>query len=1437
MQIVSSGAVVTNVTFSGTGSIGIAGGLQGFFCNNGNFTYNVPLTGTGGITQHGNGFIALYGTNTYAGGTSTTGGQFLYYNNNSSFGTGTITIGGTGMAFLSSAVGAVTISNNFSFPTANYNINFVGGNAVGSQAGTTYAGSFSLPSTGTTTLFNSSTATTVDAIAGPISGAGNVNFADVGTWWLAGTNIYTGNTIVSNGCTVIVLGSGSLGSGSYSGTINNMAKLIYNSSTPQTLSGVISGAGALTQSGSGTLTLSAAETYTGGTSNSSTLIIGGAGTLTAAGKITNNGALVFNSSTAENISGVISGTGALVQSGSGTLTLSAAETYTGGTSNGTTLTIGGAGTITAAGKITNNGTFNYSSSGTENISGVISGAGTLTVTSGTLTLSGANTYSGITTVSGGTLNVGSDTNTGTAPLGASPGSYVANQLTLAGGTLGLTATAADITSNRGITLTANSFVSATSGQTPSIDAVITGGFGLTKSAAGNLNLNGSNTFTGGLTITGGGVRFNNPSAAGTGTITVTPASIITLRQISPPGPASVTITNAVVLNTNSGSDIDLTAATGNTFTLAGPISGVGYFTRGRASGTGGTVSLTGSNTFSGGLFLEGGTLSVGSSNALGTGPLWIEPGANNQVALQASSALTGINAITNAVNILITSASNVVLSGSSALELAGPVGLSNSFASAVVVSNNNTGGVIISGPISSITSGIGLTHSGTNTLTLNGTNTYNGNTTISGGTLALGATGSFASTPAISVAAGATFDVSAISAYALGSSALSASGNANPASINGNASGTVDFGSQAITLTYDGSHPALTISQGTLLLNGNAFTVNGPLLAAGTYAIVHQAAGNITSAGSLSVSGSAIRPGTVVSISVNGGDVDLVIQLESPVFSGLTASTNVTYGAGSLILTGNLAASSPSTIYPSNGETISVTINGNTQNGTVTDTNGNFSVTYNPSTIPASVTPYTITYAYAGNALLNPTNDTSTTLTVNAAMLVVTASNQSKTYGQTFTTGSGSTAFSSVGLLNSETIGSVTTAVSGGGDSSNAPVSGSPYNITPSAAVGGTFNPNNYNISYNPGTLTVNPAALTVTADDTNRAFGAANPVFTVTYTNFVNGETLGTSDVGGAPASGTAADTNSDVGTYAITNTIGTLTSTNYSFSFVNGTLTVTNALSTNVVTADTNPALPGALVTFSSTLSAIAPSMAVPTNSVQFVIDGTNYGSPVFPTNGVATATNAALAHGYHTVEADYAGDTNLLGATNIIGSTNSMTQLINTPPVAGTGNYQRPAGTPLTIAIADLMTNASDADGDTVTFASAGSMSTNGATIMSDSNYVHYLPPATNADVTDAFSYTVTDNFGATNQGTVVITVFFPNGPSVNITSIVTLGNGTSLISFAGIPNRTYLIQATTNVTPTILWTTLSTNTAGTNGLFQYNDLDSTNFPTRYYRTSTP
>ena len=65
------------------------------------------------------------------------------------------------------------------------------------------------------------------------------------------------------------------------------------------------------------------------------------------------------------------------------------------------------------------------------------------------------------------------------------------------------------------------------------------------------------------------------------------------------------------------------------------------------------------------------------------------------------------------------------------------------------------------------------------------------------------------------------------------------------------------------------------------------------------------------------------------------------------------------------------------------------------------------------------------------------------------------------------------------------------------------------------------------------GTLTVTPGLILVAANSTNRAYGAANPTFTATYSGFVNGD--GTNVLVGSPSLTTSAVTNSPVGGYAI--------------------------------------------------------------------------------------------------------------------------------------------------------------------------------------------------------------------------------------------------------------------------------------------------------------
>ena len=83
--------------------------------------------------------------------------------------------------------------------------------------------------------------------------------------------------------------------------------------------------------------------------------------------------------------------------------------------------------------------------------------------------------------------------------------------------------------------------------------------------------------------------------------------------------------------------------------------------------------------------------------------------------------------------------------------------------------------------------------------------------------------------------------------------------------------------------------------------------------------------------------------------------------------------------------------------YPANGESITVSINGNAQATTINDSTGDFSISYSLSGIPASAPPYTITYSYGGDGSLGPAANTSTTLTVQKAAPVISGVTASQT--------------------------------------------------------------------------------------------------------------------------------------------------------------------------------------------------------------------------------------------------------------------------------------------------------------------------------------------------------------------------------------------------------------------------------------------------------
>ena len=231
--------------------------------------------------------------------------------------------------------------------------------------------------------------------------------------------------------------------------------------------------------------------------------------------------------------------------------------------------------------------------------------------------------------------------------------------------------------------------------------------------------------------------------------------------------------------------------------------------------------------------------------------------------------------------------------------------------------------------------------------------------------------------------------------------------------------------------------------------------------------------------------------------------------------------------------------------------------------------------------------PYAITASNATGGTFTPGNYAITydpgLLTVNPAALTITASSLSKSYGQNNVLSG--TDFTTSGLQNGETVGAVTLASAGA--AGTASVAGSPYLITASSATGGSFAPGNYTITYDPGLLSVNPAALTIMANDISKTYGQ-----TVTFTGtefsaagLQNGETVGSATLASAGAPATANVAGSP---YAITvgNALGgTFNPNNYTITYDPGLLAV-NPMTVNVtVTADSMSKAYGQAVTFTGT------------------------------------------------------------------------------------------------------------------------------------------------------------------------------------------------------------------------------------------------------------
>ena len=260
---------------------------------------------------------------------------------------------------------------------------------------------------------------------------------------------------------------------------------------------------------------------------------------------------------------------------------------------------------------------------------------------------------------------------------------------------------------------------------------------------------------------------------------------------------------------------------------------------------------------------------------------------------------------------------------------------------------------------------------------------------------------------------------------------------------------------------------------------------------------------------------------------------------------------------------------------------------------------------------------------------------------------------------------------------------------------------------TPQSAVGsypitctiGTLSAANYSFTFVNGTLTITPAALTVSAGNASRVYGDANPVFAGTITGIKNGDNI-------TATYATTATAASPVGTYPITPALVDPTSKlgNYTVTSTNGTLTVTPApLSVAAANAtrfygDPNPIFTGTITgikngdnitaTYATTATASSPVGTYPITPT--LVDPTaqlgNY--TVTSTNGVLTVSPAPLSVTAANVSRLY-GDANPVFTGTITGIRNGENITVT---YATTATATSPVGTyPITPTLSDNGTGA--------------------------------------------------------------------------------------------------------------------------------------------------
>ncbi|MFG1465914.1 autotransporter-associated beta strand repeat-containing protein [Xanthobacter sp. DSM 24535] len=898
----AGGTIVREGTLQ-LGDGGTSGSIVGDVANHGTlafnrsdtYTFGGVISGTGTVIQAGTGTTVLTGANTYTGGTAINAGTLLVsaddnlgaaagglafdggtLENTSAFTTArTIALAAGGGTFNTAAdltASGVISGTGALTKTGAGTLTLTGDNAY--AGGTTIsAGTLQLGDGGTSgSIIGDVTNNSVLAFnssddlsyGGVISGSGALQQNGTGTTILTADNTYAGVTTITAG--MLQLGNGGT-SGSIVGDIVNNGVLAFDRSNDLSYAGAISGTGSLSKFGAGTLTLTAANTYSGGT-----IIDAGTLSISSDTNLGNaSGSLIFNGGTLENTSaftttraitlaadgtlrtttdltasGVISGAGALTKTGAGTLTLTGANSYTGGTTIGAgTLQIGDGGTSgSITGNVVNNGVLAFNLSNTLTFAGAISGSGALQQNgTGTTLLTGASTYTGATAVNAGTLVVNGSI--GTGPVS------VANGATLTGaGSIGGAVNVQDggtLAGTNGSTLGMGALaLNATS----NVDVVLGAPSGTLFDVSGDLTLDGTLNLTGAPgfgtgvyhLIEYGGSLTDNGLALGSQPLDFTTAiNTATAQQVNLTVYADPTRTQFWQGGSDPVGGSGTWTATGTNWLNAdGSMSTLWGGVQGIFHGTPGTVTVEGTQAFESLEFVvDGYSLVAGSGGALaptGMAHLWAE-GARTTATL--ATPITGAGGIVKIGAGTIVLTANNTYAGGTAVH-AGTLSVSadnnlgaatgglafdggtlentSAFTTGRAITLNSGGGTLRTTTdltASGVISGAGaLTKTGAGTLTLTGANSYTGGTTIGAGTLQIGDGGTSGSITGNVVNNGVlAFNLSNTLTFA---GAISGSG-----ALQQNGTGTTLLTGAS---TYTG---ATAVNAGTLVVNGSIGT--GPV--------------------------------------------------------------------------------------------------------------------------------------------------------------------------------------------------------------------------------------------------------------------------------------------------------------------------------------------------------------------------------------------------------------------------------------------------------------------------------------------------------------------------------------------------------------------------------------------------------------------------------